>query len=282
MPGAEGFDPDHLTGFSVALPQPATDPVRADIRPTTAGEPVRHCTHFSLALSASRRMCRWVAWNLDGGSHLTTGQDQRRFAVDPAYAGDHQVGAELYRGNDLDQGHVAAFSDVSWGASDIAALARKESCYFSNITPQLDSFNRSSLKGVWGELESEIAKENAAPRQRLSEFGGPIFGDHDLEYHGVLVPREFWKIVVYIDDDRSLRAKGFRLTQRDLDTELGLLPLDEFRIYQQPVSELAAETGLDFGVVAQADTAPAPAEGLVAGPTVRRVHTLADVSAPGW
>jgi endonuclease G len=277
---AAGFDPEHLTGFSVPLPEPATDVVRGDIRPTKTGEPVRHCTHFSLTLSSSRRFCRWVAWNLDGGSHITTGDDRRDFAFDPAYEPTHQVGGDLYRDNDLDQGHIAAFSDVSWRTREDAALARRESCFFTNITPQLASFNRSSLKGVWGKLESEIAKEAAT--ERLSALGGPVLRDDDLEFHGVLVPRDFWKIVAYVDDDRSLRAKAFRLTQQDLEGELGLLPLDEFRIFQQPIIEIADEVGLDFGELAGADTAPPPAEGLVAGPTVRRIETLEDVTAPGW
>ena len=50
----------------------------------------------------------------------------------------------------------------------------------------------------------------------------------------------------------------------------------------EPIAEVAAETGLDFGDLVAADTAPPPAEGLVAGPTVRRIETLADVTAPGW
>jgi endonuclease G len=278
--GTEGFDPDHLTGFSVPLPAPATPAVRGDIRATKAGEPIRHCTHFSLALSTSRRFCRWVAWNLDAESHIATTGDRRDFTLDPAYEPAHQVGGDLYRDNDLDQGHIAAFSDVSWRTREDAALARKESCYFTNITPQLASFNRSSLTGVWGELESEIAKE--AGTQRLSALGGPVLRDDDLEFHGVLVPRDFWKIVVYLDDDRSPRAKAFRLSQQDLEGELGFLPLDEFRIFQQPIAEIAAETGLDFGDLAGADTAPPPAEGLMAQPTVRRIETLEDVTAPGW
>jgi endonuclease G len=275
-----GFDPDHLAGFTIRLPEPASETVRGDLRPTTTGEPVRHCTHFSLALSASRRLCRWVAWNIDEASHVVTTDDRREFAFDPAYEPAHQVGADLYRANDLDQGHIAAFADVSWRTPEDADLARRESCYFTNITPQLASFNRSNLKGVWGQLENEIAKE--ATGKRLSAFGGPILRDDDLEYRGVLVPREFWKLVVFVDDDGSLRAKAFRLTQRDLEGELGLLPLDEFRVYQQPIVEIAAEVGLDFGDLARADTAPPPAEGLAGRPTVRRIETLADVVAPGW
>ena len=244
---------------------------------------MRHCTHFSLSLSASRRLCRWVAWNIDGASKVSTGQARREFTWDPAYGPDAQVGAAVYADNPIDQGHIAAFSDVSWGDPSVAAQARKESCYFSNITPQLDSFNRSDLKGIWGELENEIAKENKIDKQRISEFGGPILGDHDLAYRNVLVPREFWKLVVYVENG-TLRAKGFRLTQRDLDGELGFLALDQFRVYQQAIAEIGREVGLDFGVVTHADTAPPPSEdALPVRPSrIRRINRLADVNAAGW
>jgi endonuclease G len=282
VPDDGGFDRHHLPGAVVDLPTPASPAVRDDIRPTRAGDPVRRCTHFSLSLSASRRLCRWVAWNIDGATKVTTTGDHRQFVLDPAYGPGDQVGPELYAKNPLDQGHIAAFSDVSWGTPEVAAVARRESCFFSNITPQLDSFNRSDLKGVWGELENEIAKENKVAGQKLSEVGGPILGADDLEFQGVLVPREFWKIVAYVEAGK-LRAKAFRLTQKDLDGKLGLLPLDEFRIYQQPIAEISTETGLDFGRLTPADTAPRPAKpAAVAGPHVRRITSLADVTARGW
>lgn len=257
--------------------------MRADIRPTNAGDPVRHCTHFSLSLSVSRRLCRWVAWNIDGANKVSTGGDRRDFVFDPAFEPVAQIGASVYADNRLDQGHIAAFSDVSWGTPSIAAQARKESCYFSNITPQLDAFNRSDMMGIWGKLENEIVKENQVAKQRISELGGPIFGEQDLEYRGVLVPREFWKLVAYIEDG-TLKAKGFRLTQRDLDGDLGFLPLDNFRIYQQAIAEIADEVGLSFGALTEADTAPSPAADALGalGPRVRRIHHLSDVNASGW
>ena len=277
-----GFDSAYLDGPDIDLPVPATDAVRADIGLTTAGEAVRRCTHFSVSMSASRRLCRWVAWNIDGSEKVNTAQDQRQFAFDPAYAPGDQIGGELYLHNRLDQGHIAAFADVSWGPADEAARARRESCYFSNITPQLDSFNRSDLKGIWGELENSIATENKVAAQRLSEVGGPFFADADLLFEGVLVPRDFWKIVAFVEDG-TLKAKGFVLTQQDLDGSLGLLPLGQFRIYQHRIAELGNKLGLDLGGLVAADTAPAPIEDAIAPtPIVRRITSIADVNVPGW
>jgi endonuclease G len=231
-------------------------------------------------MSASRRLCRWVAWNIDGARKVSAAKDRRRFQFDPDYAPGAQIGAELYAHNRLDQGHIAAFSDVSWGTASEAQRARRESCYFSNITPQLDDFNRSDLKGIWGELENAITAENKVAGQRLSEFGGPFFGDNDLPYKGVLVPRDLWKVVAFVEDG-TLKAKGFVLTQQDLDGDLGLLPLGEFRIYQHRIAELSSKVGLDLGTLVAADTAPS-AVAVTPAPVVRRITKLKDVDVPGW
>lgn len=256
----------------------------ADIQPTVDGALVRDCTHFSLSLSKARRLCHWVAWNIDASMKVTTTSDHREFVFDPAYQDSCQTGGALYTDDELDQGHIASFSDVSWGSTDEAALARKESCFFSNITPQLANFNRSDLKGLWGELENEIAKEDKAAQQRLSLVGGPIFSGADLEFRGVRVPRDFFKIVAYVDGG-SLKAKGFRLTQKDLDGELALLPLDQFRVYQQAITELAQEVGFDFGPLTQADTALTPAARATEGsfsPRVRRITSPDEIVVAGW
>ncbi|MGH2745089.1 MAG: DNA/RNA non-specific endonuclease, partial [Thermoleophilaceae bacterium] len=153
VPIERGFDSRFLAGHKVEVPQLATKAARADLRRTRLGDAVRHYTHFSLSMSASRKLCRWVAWNIDGANHVATTGDDRNFKDDPDYDESAQIDDDLYVKNDLDQGHIASFADVSWGTKREAARARAESCYFTNITPQLDSFNRSSLKGVWGRLE---------------------------------------------------------------------------------------------------------------------------------
>jgi endonuclease G, mitochondrial len=117
-----GFDSRFLPRHEVELPQLATDAARADLRRTRSGEAVRHCTHFSLSMSTSRRFCRWVAWNIDGKNHVPTTGDTRDFKDDPEYDESAQIDDDLYIKNDLDQGHIAAFADVSWGTTDEAAL----------------------------------------------------------------------------------------------------------------------------------------------------------------
>jgi endonuclease G len=275
-----GFDPEFLRGEKLTLPEPTSDEIRNDLRPTRAGSTTRHCTHFSLAMSASRRLCRWVAWNISGTDHDST--TARHFQLDPEYDDGAQIGGGLYARNPLDQGHIAAFADVSWGVATEAELARRQSCYFSNITPQLEDFNRSSLKGVWGELEAAITRENDVTDKRLSVFGGPVLETGDVPYEDVLVPRDFWKVIAYVENG-VLKAKAFHMTQRDLEHELETLVLGKYRTYQRRVDELERELELDFGPLAGADTAAA-VRTLTKSPrpTVRRIESVDEINAGGW
>jgi endonuclease G, mitochondrial len=274
-----GFDREFLRGKKLDLPQPGNGEVRSDLQATLAGDTTRHCTHFSLAMSKSRKLCRWVAWNISAADHDKT--TVRNFKLDPEYDGDSQVGGDFYERNKLDQGHIAAFADVSWGAAREAERARDQSCYFTNITPQLDSFNRSNLKGIWGQLEAAIARENDVTDKRLSVFGGPAFAANDVLYHDILVPHDFWKVVAYVEDG-VLKAKAFQMTQRNLEDELEELILEDYRMYQRRVDELAGELGLDLGPLVAADTAPVKALMEQAGPTVRSVASIEEISVSGW
>ncbi len=269
-----GFDPDFLPGASIALPTPS-DEVAADYATTRSGEQTRDYTHYSLALSASRRFARWVAWNIDGGRIVKVPRKGQKFALDPEYAPEQQVGDELYKDNRLDQGHIARRADLLWGPEAEARQANHDSFYFTNITPQLDTFNQDSRQGLWGELEDAIFADVDVDRLRVSVIGGPMFADDDFAYRGVLVPRSFYKVIAYVEGG-ALRAKAFVLTQDDLETNVRAFGLEQFKVFQTPVQELQTKTGLTFGELANVDTLGARERG-VPGP--RRVRSADDVVA---
>lgn len=269
---ATGYDPGFLPGHAVPVPAPGAV-VERDYAPTKDRGVVRDCTHFSLAMSRERRLCRWVAWNIDGGGLKQLSRKNQRFRLDPAYDAEHQVGEELYAGNRLDRGHVARRADLLWG--EHAARANADSFLFTNITPQLDDFNQSGRRGLWGELENAIFEDVDVDDLRVSVIGGPAFRDDDLRYRDVLVPRSYWKLVAYVEGG-TLRASAFRLTQDDLEAKLESLGLEPFRVYQVTVADLAGLTGLEFGPLGDADTMPAGQEG-VGAPAVRRIETRAQI-----
>ncbi|MGB9033643.1 MAG: DNA/RNA non-specific endonuclease [Paeniglutamicibacter sp.] len=220
------------------------------------GSEVIPYTHFSLSLSASRRLARWVGWNIDGVGLLLLSRTGIGFAKDPRLPADTQVGIELYEGNSLDRGHLARRSDLLWGELPEAQQANRDSFYYGNIAPQMDDFNQSRQDGLWGRLENALYEDVDVQDLRASVFAGPVFGAADRVYRDVALPAEYWKLLVF-QELGVLKARAFLLTQ-DLDQLRAVLALDEFRVYQIIVAELESRTLLHFPqAVHEAGTLPA-------------------------
>ncbi len=229
---------------TVALPLPASRSVENDLV-VVNGRAVVDYTHFSLAMSKSRRFARWVAWNIDGGSIKRISRTGIPFIKDPGVPAQFQVGNELYSNNPLDRGHIARRQDLLWGALAEAEQANTDSFFFTNITPQHSAFNQSGAHGIWGELENAIFDDVDVADLRISAIGGPIFGDRDPEYRQVKLPKEFFKILYWREQGSdALSAKGYVLTQSDLISELEALELPEFAVFEVPIGEIGRRTGL--------------------------------------
>jgi len=274
---ALGFNLDFLPGQHLELPQPGSPAIKQDFAPTTTGDTVRNYTHYSLAMSASRRFCRWVAWNVDGNGLQQLSRTGLDFVLDKAYDAEYQVNDELYTKNHLDRGHIARRADLLWGTREEANQANVDSFLFTNITPQLDDFNQSKQHGLWGELENAIYEDIEVEDLKISVLGGPLFKDTDFPYRDILVPRSFWKLIAYVEQG-ELQSKAYVLTQDDLEAKLESLGLEPFKLYQVAMADLSAQTGLDFGALAQADTMP-PAPEAVGAVSVRRVEARSEIAA---
>ena len=235
-----GFDPDFL---SVAINLPALSSSNKEIAFSVNGSEVIDYTHFSLALNKVRRFAFWVAWNIDGGSIRRLSRKGIPFIIDPRVPQEFQVGDELYIGNRLDRGHLARRADLLWGTPVEADKANKDSFFFTNITPQMDDFNQGQRGGLWGRLEDAVFEDTDVEDLKVSLFGGPVFRDDDRNFTNVKLPREFWKVIFFVEDG-TLKAKAFLLAQ-NLD-QLRAFELDAFKVYQVALTEVEERCGLIF------------------------------------
>lgn len=236
-----GYDPDFL-GSSVALPVLDAEALQEAV--LREGSNVIPYTHFSLSLSKSRRLARWVAWNIDGAAIKRLSRSGIDFVKDSRLPEEFQSGNELYQGNRLDRGHIARRADLVWGEVAEAQQANEDSFFYTNIAPQMDDFNQSSQEGIWGQLENALYEQVDVENLKGSVFGGPVFQPGDQVYRGVGLPSEYWKLIVF-KEGGVLKARAFLLTQ-DLDQLRVALALDEFRVYQVSVGELEQRTDLEF------------------------------------
>ena len=262
-----GYDAAFL-GTDVPPPGPG---IHADDLVELDGSPELTYAHFSLVLSRSRRLTRWVAWNIDGSTLLGDEDDSISragldFRADPRVPAELQTLDDVYRDNPLDRGHVARRRDLLWGPRADAVRANADSFYFTNICPQIETFNQSLRHGLWGLLENAVLAEVRLDDRRLSLVGGPVLADDDRAYRTTQVPAEYWKVLAYRLEG-ELRSRSFLLTQ-DLSRLEGVSPLDEFRTYEVSSTELGRRTGLAFSDVpaltseAAADRAPRLLDGL--------------------
>ncbi|SDO10210.1 DNA/RNA non-specific endonuclease [Lentzea jiangxiensis] len=235
-----GFDTQFLgteAGLPVLTEQGAADAVEL------GGETTIDYTHFSLAMSKSRRFASWVAWNIDGAEMKALSRNNIPFVKDPRIPAEFQTGDELYRDNRLDRGHLARRADLCWGPKAEAQRANKDSFFFTNITPQMDDFNQSTKEGLWGRLEDAVLADVDVDNLRVSVYGGPVFNVDDRIFRGVAIPREFYKAIAFVVDG-ELRCSAFLLTQNIVLAEA--LDLDEFRVFQVSLTELEKRTSFTF------------------------------------
>lgn len=240
-----GFNPNFLS-VRVNRPKLTTSKKNALL---LNGSEIINYTHFSLSLNKVRRFAIWVGWNIDGEKIQKVSRKGIAFVLDPRVPSEYQVGKELYEGNRLDQGHIARRADLVWGGIAEARKANKDSFFFTNIAPQMDNFNRSASGGLWGRLEDAVFEYADVEDFRVSVFGGPVFHEDDWEFRRVKLPREFWKVIVFIEGQK-LKAKGFLLTQ-NLD-ELEAFDLDDFKLFQVALREIESRCGLTFDPVLKA------------------------------
>jgi len=183
--------------------------------------------HYSAFVHKARRIPALTAGNVDyeddqrgGKKRDAYGKDQwiADSRMDPAY----QLPKGFYdRWKRLDYGHLVRREDNCWGASaKEIEYSNSDTFHLTNCTPQHESFNRSNLKGLWGLLENAIGDQSKKDKgiNRVSIFAGPIFNDQkDLvckdKEGDILVPLEFWKVVVAPLRKGGFGAYGFILSQ---------------------------------------------------------------------
>jgi endonuclease G, mitochondrial len=244
-PQRRGYDA-YFLGLEIPFPEPKAR-IQEDMYKSHDSLHL-HYMHFSVALSISRHLAHWAAWNIDGA---LLNQDVHRtgksFRLDKLVPRKYQAGNKFYVKNDLDKGHLARHEDVVWGNNEEAMQASYDSFFYTNITPQAFDFNQSKQGGIWGQLEN--AALEVTKNQRMSCFAGPIFQDSDQVYRDDLrIPSKFFKILVY-EEDKKITTKAFVLFQ-DL-AKLTISPLDKFAIYEKGIFEIESSCFFTFPDILQ-------------------------------
>lgn len=273
---------NNLLGIVIPMPHLSDNGVKLVV-PRKDGKlenklPFLHYHHFSLVMNKQRRMLFFAASNFDCSKQLRGTKSRKQlgndnWVFDPRIDNSAVISKDFYAHNQLDFGHVVRREDNYWGQTPLEAeYSNWDSFHLTNSTPQHEGFNRSGEKGLWGELENYITKTAKKGTDRLILFAGPVFSESDRNYHGVLVPKQFWKVIVAsanadasTDEKKTsgsngkkvrrggsglgagITAFGFLLSQQQLVDDMEQFIVDaEFKPYQVPISKIEKMTEVRF------------------------------------
>ncbi len=272
----EGYNPAFLGGGNRRVPLPQMKPAMVrdaavNFEPADGAPKFELPYHYySVVLNARRRLAFFTAVNIDGTQEQNLGKRQQ-----DKWIFDHRVESRLQIGNEwyakpFDRGHLVRRLDPAWGRTRvIAKTANDDTFHFTNCSPQHARFNEG--KNLWQGLENYLLDTATQEDRRLSVFTGPVFAADDPVYEGVQVPKQFWKVAVWVRPDGSMGAAGFLVSQEELLTAMGLEAAAEqvARTFQARISAIEKLTKLDFGRLRTVDTfqsGGAPLEALEASP----------------
>jgi endonuclease G len=227
-------------------------------------------THFGVRFSTSRRQPLITAVNIDGRSLVSIKRSGDRWFADGRLPLNIQLTKDDYDHPEIDRGHMVRRQDPNWdpsaargSGSKLAERANRDTFHYTNAAPQHSEMNQG--KELWLGLEDYILENARTSGFKACVFTGPVNRDDDSEIKpGVLVPREFWKLVVMVNADRKkLHATAYLLSQGDLIRDLlemrdrteaneGFV-LGAYRTFQIAVADLADATGYNLSPYLSAD-----------------------------
>lgn len=277
----DGYDPNFL---EFPAPLPALNPSmmeNARVRRDDDEIELRY-THFTTVMNEARKLAYFSAGNMDRQARFQHKREDG-FRSDPRVRRGVQATNRFYSNNPLDRGHLWRRDAGAWGNTRQEARNGNDDSYFwTNIAPQHFIFNQSGEASsrdllLWGNLENEIAGEAESENQRVSVFCGPVFSRLDPFHRNLKIPKRYWKIVIYENDDGDPAAAGFILSQSSLIRTLPRERLEEFdfsdfSLFQEPIAKIARLTELDFGELVDFDVLVDGSEDLDDDEAVARIE----------
>jgi endonuclease G len=188
---------------------------------------IRHSA-YTLCYSEPHEQASWVAYELTRAETQKAVERSNKFMIDPLVKTGSASDAD-YKASGYDRGHLAPAADMGWSTQ-----AMQESFYYSNMSPQLPSFNR----GIWKQLE-ELVRDWAIAEDTILIITGPILrnGLPTIGANKVSIPEYYYKAILDLSG-KTHKGIGFILPNR-----AGSEPLQSYTV---SIDSLEKVSGLDF------------------------------------
>jgi endonuclease G len=188
---------------------------------------IRHIA-YTLCYNEPHEQASWVAYELTRAETQKAVERSNKFMNDPLVKTGSARDAD-YKASGYDRGHLAPAADMGWSTQ-----AMQESFYYSNMSPQLPSFNR----GIWKQLE-ELVRDWAIAEDTILIITGPILrnGLPTIGANKVSIPEYYYKAILDLSG-KTHKGIGFILPNR-----AGSEPLQSYTV---SIDSLEKVSGLDF------------------------------------
>ena len=223
--------------------------------------------NYALEWNADKKHAAWVAFSFDKVTSANNVKRTDAWSVDPLLPSEMQTTESMHKSDGFDRGHLVASYDRVYSKE-----ANEQTFYYSNMSPQLNSFNG----GFWASFEGLVQKwarsgkydklyvvKGGTLDQLLVNFTGPkkapdgTFPKTDANgctKYGLACPRYYFMAILACKgqndsakEDRY-QAMGFWMEHRD---DYGyeydnFAPSDVMKQYAVSIDNLEQKTGLDF------------------------------------
>lgn len=188
---------------------------------------VRH-TAYAFVYDEKHEQAKWVAYCLTKKEAEGSIERSDHFVEDPFVHTGTATNVD-YSKSGYDRGHLAPAADMRW-----SEIAMDESFYYSNMSPQLPSFNR----GIWKKLEEKV-REWAIALDSVCIVTGPILSESlsTIGPNKVSVPKYYYKAIL---DYKGTHSKGIAFI---LPNQGSKDPLMNFAV---SIDVLEKWTGINF------------------------------------
>jgi endonuclease G len=220
---SNNFMQDSLNEFSIK-PQLINN---LELPLTSNNEEIITHSGYSFSFSHKDKQALWVAYQLTDKETVKLFDRSNKFLQDKSVVSGTASDGD-YKGSGYDRGHLAPAADMGWSAKAMA-----ESFYYSNMSPQLPSFNR----GIWKQLE-ELVRTWAIQNEEIYIVTGGVLNDElPTIGKGVSVPKYFYKVILDYKEP-SIKGIGFIIPN-----ESSQEPLQRYTV---SIDSVESFTGINF------------------------------------
>lgn len=223
--------------------------------------------NYALEWNADKKHAAWVALSFDKVTSANNVKRTDAWDVDPLLPAEMRTTEEMHKRDGFDKGHLVASYDRTYSET-----ANEQTFYYSNMSPQLNSFNGgfwASFEGLvqrWarsGQYDKLYVVKGGTLNQLLVNFTGPkkapdgTYPTTDADgrtKHGLACPRYYFMAILASKEGSETmaggkyQAMGFWMEHRD---DYGyeydnFAPSSVMQKYALDIDGLELKSGLDF------------------------------------